>query len=75
MLRRVRPPAPIGGPPQACSGSRRVEHAAYSCMSESARLGTPKDRRKIGKMRCPPHRNAMGSPSAASNVVVRLVAG
>ena len=40
--------------------------------SESARLGTTKDKRKIGKMLFPLHRKATISPSAASKVLVRL---
>lgn len=45
---------------------------AYSRWSESARLGTTKDKRKIGKMLFPLHRKATISPSAASKVLVRL---
>jgi len=45
---------------------------AYWRLSESARLGTTKDARKIGKGLFPPHRKATMSPSAASKVRVRL---
>ena len=44
----------------------------YSRWSESARLGTTKDKRKIGKMLFPPHRKLAMSPSATSKVLVRL---
>ncbi len=56
-------------------GSERgggLAHGGYSRWSESARLGTTKDRRKIGKMRFPPHRKLAISPSSTSNVLVRL---
>jgi hypothetical protein len=42
--------------------------AGYSRTSESARLGTTKDKRKIGKMLFPVHRKLAISPSAASKV-------
>jgi hypothetical protein len=45
---------------------------AYTRWSESAKLGTTKDRRKIGEMLFPLHRKATVSPSVASNVLVRL---
>jgi hypothetical protein len=44
----------------------------YSRCSESARLGTTKDKRKIGKMLFPPHRKLAISPSATSKVLLRL---
>jgi hypothetical protein len=44
----------------------------YSRWSGSAKLGTTKDKRKIGKTLFPPHRKATVSRSATSNVLVRL---
>ena len=60
-------PASPGGPMTLWRASR-----AYSRLRESARLGTTKDRRKIGKILFPPHRKATVSPSAASKVLVPL---
>jgi hypothetical protein len=40
----------------------------YSRLSESARLGTTKDARKIGRILFPVHRKATVSPSVASRV-------
>jgi acetyl esterase/lipase len=50
----------------------RGTRVGYSRWIESARLGTAKDRRKIGKMLFPLHRKLTISPSAASKVLVRL---
>jgi len=44
----------------------------YSRLSVSARLGTTKDKRKIGRMLFPLHRNLAISPSVTSKVFVRL---
>ena len=60
------------GVPARLGARRWLGHGGYSRWSESARLGTTKDRRKIGKMLFPLHRKATVSPSAASKVLVRL---
>ncbi len=59
--------ATAGGPMALCLAS-----CVYSRLSESARLGTTKDKRKIGKMLFPLHRKLAISPSATSKVLVRL---
>src|SRR5664279_6571565 len=54
-------------------GVRRSRHGARSSASRrnwSARLGTTKDARKIGRKLFPVHRKATVWPSAASNVPV-----
>lgn len=67
-VRQTRPEVRDSQPPPvlwiACCFGRR----AYSRLSEIARLGTMKDKRKIGKMLFPVHRKATVSPSAASKV-------
>jgi ABC-type Na+ transport system ATPase subunit NatA len=45
-----------------------IAEYAYSRLSTSARLGTTKDARKIGKNLLPVHRKATVSPSVASKV-------
>jgi hypothetical protein len=57
-----------GDRPQSALFGRRPNSSDYSRRRLSARLGTTKDARKIGKNLLPVHRKAITSPSAASKV-------
>src|SRR6478609_9259230 len=57
---------------QAPDGVHSLRSCVYSRVSESARLGTTKDKRKTGRMLFPLHRKLTISPSATSTVLVRL---